>query len=70
MGNALRNNPFAPRVPCHRVVAADGGIGGFGGEWGVKGLHNGEKVRLLREEGVRVDGDDARMSGKVWTGFV
>ena len=32
VGNALRNNPFAPRVPCHRVVAADGGIGGFGGE--------------------------------------
>lgn len=32
VGNALRNNPFAPRVPCHRVIAADGGIGGFGGE--------------------------------------
>lgn len=32
VGGALRNNPFAPRVPCHRVVAADGGIGGFGGE--------------------------------------
>ena len=32
VGNALRNNPFAPTVPCHRVVAADGGIGGFGGE--------------------------------------
>ena len=32
VGNALRNNPFAPRVPCHRVVAADGGIGGFCGE--------------------------------------
>ena len=32
VGNALRNNPFAPRAPCHRVVAADGGIGGFGGE--------------------------------------
>lgn len=32
VGNALRNNPFAPRVPCHRVMAANGGIGGFGGE--------------------------------------
>ena len=32
VGNALRNNPFAPRVPCHRVAAANGGIGGFGGE--------------------------------------
>ena len=32
VGNALRNNPFAPRVACHRVVATDGGIGGFCGE--------------------------------------
>lgn len=70
VGNALRNNPFAPRAPCHRVVAADGGIGGFGGEWGVRGKHNGEKVRLLREEGVVVGRDDSRVSGRVWTGFM
>lgn len=70
VGNALRNNPFAPRAPCHRVVAADGGIGGFGGEWGVRGKHNGEKVRLLREEGVAVSRDDSRVTGRVWTGFV
>jgi methylated-DNA-[protein]-cysteine S-methyltransferase len=29
VGGALRANPFAPDVPCHRVVAADLGIGGF-----------------------------------------
>lgn len=70
VGNALRNNPFAPQAPCHRVVAADGGIGGFGGQWGVKGEHNGEKVRLLREEGVVVSEDDSRVVGRVWEGFV
>lgn len=70
VGNALRNNPFAPRVPCHRVVAADGGIGGFGGEWGVGGRHCGEKVRLLRGEGVVVGGDGSRVVGRVWSGFV
>lgn len=70
VGNALRNNPFAPRVPCHRVVAADGGIGGFGGEWGVGGRHCGEKVRLLRGEGVGVGGDGSRVMGRVWEGFV
>jgi O-6-methylguanine DNA methyltransferase len=29
VGGALRNNPFAPEVPCHRVIAADGFVGGF-----------------------------------------
>lgn len=29
VGNALNRNPFAPKVPCHRVVRKDGRIGGF-----------------------------------------
>lgn len=28
---ALRRNPFAPEVPCHRIVKSDLGIGGFSG---------------------------------------
>ncbi|MCJ1380338.1 hypothetical protein MMC17_003441 [Xylographa soralifera] len=72
VGNAMRNNPFAPAVPCHRVLAADGGIGGFGGEWGGKG-GEGERIRkkreLLRSEGVRFDGR-GRVVGGVWRGFV
>lgn len=32
VGQALKRNPFAPFVPCHRVVASDGGIGGFHGQ--------------------------------------
>lgn len=31
VGQALRRNPFPIIVPCHRVVASDGGLGGFGG---------------------------------------
>jgi len=31
VGNALKNNPFAPEVPCHRVLASGGGLGGFMG---------------------------------------
>ncbi len=31
VGQALRRNPFAPEVPCHRVVAADGSLGGYNG---------------------------------------
>lgn len=33
MGGALRNNPFAPRIPCHRVIASSFSAGGFKGEW-------------------------------------
>lgn len=32
VGQALRRNPFAPEVPCHRVIAKDGSLCGFHGE--------------------------------------
>ena len=69
VGNALRNNPFAPRVPCHRVVAADHGIGGFGGSWGMAGEHVQEKIRLLRQEDVRVSVEDGKVIGVTWDNF-
>jgi len=31
IGQALRHNPFAPEIPCHRVVASDGTLGGYCG---------------------------------------
>ncbi|KIW87305.1 uncharacterized protein Z519_11941 [Cladophialophora bantiana CBS 173.52] len=56
VGNGMRNNPFAPDVPCHRVLAADGSIGGFHGDWGKDGKYATKKIELLRSEGVRFDG--------------
>lgn len=53
VGQALKNNPFAPHVPCHRVVATDRSLGGFQGER--DGAPVARKVRLLRGEGVRFD---------------
>ncbi len=32
VGNALRSNPVAIVIPCHRVVRSDGSLGGYGGE--------------------------------------
>lgn len=52
VGNAMRNNPFSPMVPCHRVVNSDGTIGGFKGK--KKGLAIAEKKELLENEGVRI----------------
>lgn len=47
VGQALNKNPYAPRVPCHRVVASDGTIGGF-----ASGCN--KKIMLLKKEGVVV----------------
>ena len=52
VGNACRNNPYAPRVPCHRVVKSDGTIGGFAGKTSGKTVR--DKIELLRKERVQV----------------
>jgi O-6-methylguanine DNA methyltransferase len=52
VGNACRKNPYAPMVPCHRVVRSDGTIGGFGGKTSGKTVE--KKTRLLRKENVEV----------------
>jgi methylated-DNA-[protein]-cysteine S-methyltransferase len=36
VGNVMSRNPFAPVVPCHRVVSADFTLGGYGGGLDVK----------------------------------
>jgi len=68
IGNAMRNNPFAPEVPCHRILAADGSLGGFNGHWGEAGQFAGEKRRLLAEEGVKFD-SKGKVKGPVFRGF-
>ena len=53
IGQALKRNPFAPDVPCHRVTNSDGRIGGF------HGRRDGEmidrKLKLLASEGYIID---------------
>lgn len=50
IGQALKRNPFAPVVPCHRVVRTDLTIGGFHGE--TEGEYIREKLELLLAEGI------------------
>ncbi len=47
VGQVLHRNPFAPIVPCHRVICSDGKLGGFAGG-------PAKKLELLRAEGVPV----------------
>ena len=53
VGNALNRNPHPIKVPCHRVVKSDLGIGGF-----ARGKK--EKKKILKKEGVKFDGEKAR----------
>lgn len=54
VGQAMRCNPYAPKVPCHRVVSASGKIGGFSGKWNPKSKEVKRKIRMLRREGVEI----------------
>ena len=47
VGSAVGHNPIAVIIPCHRVIAADGSLGGFSA--GVE-----RKAWLLRHEGVKI----------------
>ncbi|MBX3045852.1 MAG: methylated-DNA--[protein]-cysteine S-methyltransferase [Anaerolineales bacterium] len=47
VGQALRRNPIPIVVPCHRVVASDGTLGGYGGK-----MRDQRKLDLLKLEGV------------------
>lgn len=47
VGQAMNKNPYAPKVPCHRVVSSDGGLGGF--------AHGSlAKIKILKKEGITI----------------
>lgn len=46
VANACGKNPFAPDVPCHRVLRSDGTLGGYSGKGGTL-----TKQKLLKKEG-------------------
>ncbi len=47
VANAIGKNPYAPKIPCHRVIRSDGSLGGYSGSGGVK-----NKKKLLKSEGI------------------
>ena len=49
VANAIGKNPYAPRIPCHRVIRSDGSLGGYSGKGGIK-----TKKLLLKKEGIKL----------------
>ena len=45
VANACAKNPYAPKVPCHRVIRSDGSLGGYA-------LGINKKIQLLNKEGI------------------
>ncbi|KAF2476590.1 DNA binding methylated-DNA--cysteine S-methyltransferase [Lindgomyces ingoldianus] len=68
IGGALRSNPFAPEVPCHRCIASTGFVGGFKGDWEKvpSGQNQDEKLKLLAQEGVRFDSKGMLVDKSCW----
>lgn len=55
VGNALRKNPFAPIVPCHRVLPSTYMIGGFFGNTDLNSDLVKKKIKLLESEGIKFE---------------
>ena len=53
VGGACGRNPFPLRIPCHRIIAADGSLGGFTGDLEVK------RWLLMREACLSQDPDSS-----------
>ncbi|WPG99069.1 DNA binding methylated-DNA--cysteine S-methyltransferase [Acrodontium crateriforme] len=73
VGGALRRNPFAPEIPCHRIISANGYIGGFQGDWrdAPSGINCKKKLELLAGEGVEFDDKGVLVDrARLWDGFV
>ena len=49
VANACGKNPYAPKIPCHRVIRSDGGLGGYSGKGGIR-----KKLELLRSEKIKI----------------
>ncbi len=49
VGSVMKKNPYAPFIPCHRVVRSDGTLGNYSGKGGMAG-----KTKMLAKEGFKI----------------
>jgi len=60
VGSAMKNNPYAPRVPCHRVIKSNGEIGEYA--FGVQ-----KKIALLEKEGIEIKNNKIDLNRFLYT---
>ncbi|MFA6533409.1 MAG: MGMT family protein [Patescibacteria group bacterium] len=61
VGVFMKNNPNAPTIPCHRVVASDGKLTGYSGIGGIA-----QKKKMLINEGVSFKNNKVDLSVSRW----
>jgi len=61
VGVIMKNNPSAPTVPCHRVLASDGKLTGYSGIGGIA-----QKKKMLIDEGVYFKNNQVNLSLSQW----
>ena len=61
VGMCMKTNPFAPSVPCHRVVASDGALTGYSAGTGIA-----TKKEMLMKENVRFTGEKVDLDVSLW----
>lgn len=65
VGATLAKNPYAPTVPCHRVVYSDGKVGAYFSE-----TNSEKKAKMLMDEGIIIVNDKVcNFKEKFWTDF-
>lgn len=61
IGMCMKHNPFAPDVPCHRVVGSDGALTGYSAGKGIV-----TKKEMLIKEGVSFHGEKVDLTKSQW----
>ena len=61
VGYFMKINPYAPIVPCHRVIASDGKLTGYSGKGGII-----SKKKMLLEEGIKFKNNIIDLSTFKW----
>jgi methylated-DNA-[protein]-cysteine S-methyltransferase len=65
VGAAVGRNPIGLLVPCHRVIAGDGSLGGYGGSW----MADREALLSVKRQLLALEGSVPTPGGVTWTTF-
>jgi O-6-methylguanine DNA methyltransferase len=65
VGGAVGRNPIGLVIPCHRVIAADGSLGGYGGSW----FGDREVLLAIKRRLLTIESTDPERPAVTWTTF-